>query len=60
MSDSESVVVEWSDATSTTWRVVRSYSRKREQWEAAIESKTRDTWFRRETMVIDGPEVFDQ
>jgi hypothetical protein len=60
VSDSESVVVEWTDATGTTWRVCRSYSVKRQQWEAAIESKARDTWFRRETMVLDGPEVFDQ
>jgi hypothetical protein len=60
MTDSESVVLEWTDATGTTWRVVRSYSYKRQQWEAVIESKARDTWFQREIMVIDGPEVFDQ
>lgn len=59
MTASESVVVEWTDATGTIWRVVRSYSRKRQQWEAAIESQARETWFRRETMVIDGPEVFE-
>ena len=60
MSDSENVVLEWTDVTGTTWRVVRSYSYKRQQWEAVIKSKARDTWFRRETMVLDGPEVFDQ
>ena len=60
MTDGESVVVEWTDATGTAWQICRWYSRKRQQWEAAIESKARDTWFRRETMVIDSPEVFDQ
>lgn len=60
MSASESIVLEWVDATGTTWRVCRSYSQQRQQWEAVIASKAHDTWFRRERMVIDGPEVFNQ
>lgn len=60
MSDNRTVVLRWTDATGTVWRVCRGYSRTRQQWEATIESKARETWFRREKMFLDGPEVFSQ
>jgi hypothetical protein len=57
--DARDVLLQWTDATGTTWRVSRTYSWKRQQWEAAIASKARDTWFERERMVLDEKEVFE-
>jgi hypothetical protein len=52
-------VLRWTDATGTTWRICRTYSRTRQQWEATIASKARDTWFERQRMVLDDAEVFE-
>lgn len=52
-------VLRWTDATGTTWRITRQYARQRQQWEATIATKTRDTWFERERMVLDDKEVFE-
>lgn len=53
------VILRWTDATGTTWRICRRYVRQRQQWEATIASNARDTWFERERMVLDDKEVFD-
>lgn len=53
------VVLRWTDASGTCWRVYRQYSRTRQQWEATIASKARETWFVRERMVLDDKEVFE-
>lgn len=55
----ETTVIEWEDASGQRWRVVRWYSPQRQQWEACIDSHAGTTWHRRESMVIDGPEVFE-
>ena len=57
--DTGELMLGWTDATGTTWRITRHYSRTRQQWEATIASKARDTWFERQRMVLDDKGVFE-
>jgi hypothetical protein len=59
MTGDTTTVLRWTDATGTTWRIERAYSRTRQQWEATIASKARDIWFERQRMVLDEKEVFE-
>lgn len=57
--DASDVLLRWTDATGTTWRIERAYSLTRQQWEATIATKVRDTWFERQRMILDDKEVFE-
>lgn len=59
MSEREDTVLQWTDATGTTWRICRSYSRTRQQWEATIASKACETWFERQRMILTDKEAFE-
>lgn len=52
-------MLQWTDATGTTWRISRQYSQERQQWEATIVTKRGQTWFERERMVLDDTEVLN-
>jgi hypothetical protein len=60
MSERGETLLRWTDATGTIWRISRRYVRCRQQWEAEIESKSRETWLVRYRMVLDAKEVFER